>query len=383
MSRTPTVSPSRLNAVLACPKQARLKEEGGREPPGDPALIGSLVHKVLEVAALKPCWADKDYLSGILAANKGRHRKAIVQAAGKILKAAAPVDLTRTTADLAEVRFSGVEVGPYLGRGIIDRIDLSTTAAGGQLVHVVDYKTGQPQQREELARAPQTLIYLEHAVSEYFNGSPPQPSDDVAMIYDYVGSGVRVRIDYDPFVVEEGLAAAGLLYEEFQATPTEELAETPNPSCSWCSFRSECSEFKRVVEKPASPPAWAAGLPLGDLVAKRYQVSQDIRLLELARKDLDVAIKDQIEDGRYEDADHTVRTTRRKTTTYSPTVLPQLSRHLGVPLLDLVRKTCKVSNTKVKALAKGDAASADILALHASTEPGSAFLTVKARGGLF
>jgi len=353
MSRTPTVSPSRLNAVLACPKQARLKEEGGREPPGDPALIGSLVHKVLEVAALKPGWADKGYLAGILEANKGRYRKPIVQAAGRLLKAAAPVDLTRTTADLAEVRFSGVEVGPYLGRGIIDRIDLSTTAAGGQLVHVVDYKTGQPQQREELASAPQTLIYLEYAVSEYFGGSPPQPSDDVAMIYDYVGSGVRVRIDYDPFAVEEGLAAAGLLYEEFQDSATEELAETPNPSCSWCSFRSECSEFRRVVEKPASPPAWTVGLPLGDLVAKRYQVSQDMR------------------------------TTRRKTTTYSPTVLPQLSKQLGVPLLDLVRQTCKVSNTKVKALAKGDDEAKKVLDLHASVEPGAAFLTVKSRGGLF
>jgi len=138
-----------------------------------------------------------------------------------------------------------------------------------------------------------------------------------------------------------------------------------------------------VVEKPASPPAWTVGLPLGDLVAKRYQVSQDMRLLELARKDLDVVIKDQIEDGRYEDEDHTVRTTRRKTTTYSPTVLPQLSQQLGVPLLDLVRKTCKISNTKVKALAKGDDEAKKVLDLHASVEPGAAFLTVKARGGLF
>ena len=374
LKTVPTVSPSRLTGVLSCPRQAKLDQQKGGGPPGDPALVGTLVHKVLE--ELHGKYAEVKHVLEVLdrVANT-KTSEANRASAVEILTAYGPVDLTNEGD--AELRFGfgkdpGVEIGGYKGRGIVDRVDLLE-----DMVVVTDYKTGVVRSREELQDAPQTVVYLAWAAETYGRSRP------ISMVYDYVGSGCVVRIPYDEERVRRGLKRAAEMYSEWEKTPLADCEARVQGSCSWCNHKAECPEYQRVQAGMDVPEDWRE-LDLAGLAKLRQQVAGDLKMLEAVKADLDARAKVLLgESDGWSDEDYGVKVTRRASSTFSVLGLEPVAKALKVPLAELAAKVCKVSVKKLEKEVGENRAAQAKLSLYRSKSKGKPFLTFTTKGGLF
>ena len=367
--KLPTLSPSRLSSALMCGRQARLNSQHGQGPPGAPALIGSLVHRVLEIAAECGGKVGPSTFLRILAAETPDYE--IGAAAGLILADMDPVDFSRTIE--TEKRFSDHVKYGFRYRGIIDRIDQRTPSK----IRITDYKSGACKTRAELEGAAQTLVYLSWAVEEY-------GTEDVTMIYHYVSAGISIKIGYDEEKVEAGLSRAGDLYRAF--LDDENPEPTMGDSCAWCSHKAGCSIVEAQLEGVAYPTPWD-GLGMTDLVALRQQVAGDAKMLESARKGIDKTIlgklnEDEVESWAPAGSPYSVKITSRSSKKVLPAALPTISKSLGIPLLDLVERSCSISAPKLTKLVKGNVAAEGALSLNTTKQAGAKFLKVTSKGGL-
>jgi len=368
-TKLPTLSPSSLSSALMCGRQARLNSEKGQGPPGAPALIGTLVHRVLEIAAECGGKVGPSTFLRILGAEGPGYE--IGAAAGLILADMEPIDFTHTVG--TEVRFKEHLKYGFRYRGIIDRIDQRTPTK----IRITDYKSGACKTRAELEGAAQTLVYLSWAVDEY-------GTEDVTMIYHYVSAGISIKIGYDEAKVEAGLARAAELYNGFLADPDPQ--PTMGDSCAWCSHKAGCSIVKAQLEGVAYPDPWD-GLGMPDLVALRQQVAGDAKMLESARKGIDQTIlaqlnKDEVESWAPAGSPYSVKITSRSSKKVLSSALTPISSALGLPLLELVEKSCAISAPKLTKLVKGNVAAEGALSLNTTKQAGAKFLKVTSKGGL-
>lgn len=373
----PAISASRLKGVLACPRRAALDQEFPPRARGDAAWAGILVHQALERCAGRlvtgvDVLAEVDLLVRL-------HPPGAVARARELAAQIGELDLRDT--DLVEHRFTGLAVGIYKANGVVDRVDVSPSAGGGQRVQVLDYKTGAVQTRDELERAPQTILYLAWAASEYAIGE----HDDLSMAYSWPAAGIKIRIGYNPADVARGLAAAEKLWGDYLSA--DEHPATPTPGwCGHCDHRATCPALAEEIERPRGRPEWE-DLDLGELITLRHQLHQDSGMLEGLRRDVDAEIMDQLSSAdlqKYGTEDHTASVTSRASTTYDAAVLADLAELIP----GVVGRVATVSTTKLKrALADLEGEEREratrLVEHYASRTRGAEYLLVRSKGGLF
>jgi len=249
------LSPSSSNLYRQCPRKWQHRYvDRLADPPGQPALVGTFAHLVLEHLLALPvghrtqdaaktiardCWPeiehDDDYASlGLTAADAKAFRWRAWQAIEGLWALEDPND-TDVHATEHEVQIAVNEV-PF--RGIVDRIDV----IDGELV-ISDYKSGKaPPDRFRHRPLKQVLLYA--AAVEAETGQRPMGARLL-----YLGQrtlGVRVtERNLDDAVTELGETWASLTSD----CAKQEFAATTGPLCAWCPFLAVCAEGQAEVRE--------------------------------------------------------------------------------------------------------------------------------------
>ncbi len=250
----PYLSPSSASAFDHCPRRWKFKYvDRLPEPSGQPALVGTFAHRVLELlcelppegrtqdtakALARECWpemaADPEFAALELDADGERafRWQGWLAIAGLwTLEDPSDVDVVATerkvSADLGEV--------PFLG--IVDRLD----RRNGQLV-VSDYKSGTvPRLRFRGDKIQQVLLYAA-AINEHEGELP----DRARLLY--LGQRI-IDIPVTPRRLED---ATGALAETWGAVGTAcsagEFEAKPGVLCGWCPFAEQCPEGRAELE---------------------------------------------------------------------------------------------------------------------------------------
>jgi putative RecB family exonuclease len=255
-----TLSPSGASTFRQCPRRWRYRYVEGRDdPPGEPALRGSFVHRVLEelMALLPPrrtleqarllarsVWpetaGDPDFVALSLdeAAERGFRWRAWRSVEGYFaVEDPSSVDVVererRVTCDVAGVPFVG----------IVDRTEL--TADG---LVVTDYKTGRrPTERFCGERLDQVLLY---AAALRSLGEQPRRARLL-----YLGSG-PVEVEADGARLSGATEGFAQTWHDIgRARRRDEFPARPGPLCAWCPFVGECAEGMAEVERRLGPAA--------------------------------------------------------------------------------------------------------------------------------
>lgn len=378
-------SPSRLAAVLECPRKARRDLEGHVSDVGPEVCAGGLVHRCLDALAK----AGAQGVTGAdLAAeiddSRGRLSDEAVARALEVAASMPALDLSSCVA--SEVRATGFDLGDGVTATlVVDRVD-EGWHCGARQVEIVDYKTGRdPLTSEQLEHHPQTVVYLAWAAREYFRaGEDPA----LSMVYLWPETGHRVVVHYDAAAVAAGLAAAARTWKAFcsDADPPA----TPEPKvCRRCDHRGECPELAGILQAQRSRPEWEE-LPLPELVALRHHAKGEAGLLEVLLDDIDEEIMTRLEaDGsrRHQDEHHTAAISSRGSTRVAHPALAEVCRRTRLSLDEIVAAACSISAPKLRKVLDriGDEAERDAarkaLATYETTSQGKPFLLVRPRGG--
>lgn len=267
------LSPSSAGLFDQCPRRWRFKYvERQPEPSGQPALVGSFAHRVLELvcglpsahrtldqakALAKQLWpelaAEPDFAALELTddASRAFRWQAWLAITGLwALEDPAGVDVVateqRVTATLAGVPFVG----------IIDRVD----RLADRLV-VSDYKSGSmPGPRWRSGRLQQVMLYAA-ALTETTREQPHR-----ARLL-YLGQRI-LDVSVTDRRVEE---ATGQLATTWQGITTACGSDTfeakPGVLCGWCPFASQCPEGRQELARRATAGTLPAHAPARALVA--------------------------------------------------------------------------------------------------------------------
>lgn len=256
----PRLSPSGASTFRQCPRRWRMRYlDRLPDPPGEPALVGSFVHRILEELMARPpadrsldrarriareLWpeveADPHYTD--LGLDDDRQR-AFRWRAWRSVEGYFTVE-DPTTVDVAEreqrleTTIDGV---PFIG--VVDRTE---RAAGG--LTVTDYKTGRkPSARFADERLAQVLLYA--AALETVGERPA-----VARLL-YLGAGdLTVAAD------DERVGGATADFAETwaaigDARDSGDFPARPGPLCGWCPYQDDCPEGRLEVERRLGPAA--------------------------------------------------------------------------------------------------------------------------------
>ena len=254
------LSPSGAATFRQCPRRWRFRYlEGRPDPPGVPALVGSFVHRILELLLAEPAvqrtidrsrflarslWpevaADDDFAGLRLddRAERGFRWRAWRAVEGYFaVEDPAQIDVARREQRL-ETEVGGV---PFIG--VVDRTE--HTAEG---LVVTDYKTGRkPSARFAADRLEQVLLYSAAL------DAADQPVRRARLLY--LGAG--------PVEVETTAAAVGPAVDRLRSTwdaiedarTSDAFPPKPGPLCPWCPYQTDCPEGRVEVERRLGPAA--------------------------------------------------------------------------------------------------------------------------------
>lgn len=249
------LSPSSASLFEQCPRRWRLRYiDRIPEPAGEPAVIGTFAHRVLELLLAeapehrtterakriaREVWpeteAHPDFRALRLdAAGARRLRWAAWIAIEGLWHLEDPATVrVRSTERRVTATIGGV---PFLG--VVDRLD----EAHDGLV-VTDYKSGRaPSTRYRDAKLAQVLLYAA-AIAEA-DGEAPRRARLV-----YLGSTI-VEADATPDRVDEAVGALRATWDELTvAAETDEFAPRPGPLCGWCPHVATCAEGTAEVRR--------------------------------------------------------------------------------------------------------------------------------------
>jgi putative RecB family exonuclease len=252
------LSPSSASLFAQCPRRWRYRYvDRVVEPPGEAALVGTFVHRVLEVLfaeapehrtveraklVAREVWPETaghpDYIGlGLDAAGARRFRWygwLAVEAVFDMMGLESPDQVqVHATEQRVTATLGGV---PFLG--IVDRLD---RAADGLVV--TDYKSGRaPSTRFREDKLDQVLLYAA-AIGETEGEAP------VRARLVYLGSTV-VETDATPERVGEAVERLRGTWDALQvAADTDEFAPKPGPLCGWCPHVATCAEGRTEVNR--------------------------------------------------------------------------------------------------------------------------------------
>ncbi|MDY7101155.1 MAG: PD-(D/E)XK nuclease family protein [Actinomycetota bacterium] len=274
---TPTLprhlSPSSASTFEQCPRRWRHRYvERLPDPPGEPALAGTLAHRVLELLLAEPASGRTTERARVLASEAwpgvASHpdyvRLAHDQAATRAFKwrvwraieglwhleDPASVDVVAT-----EQRIE-VELGDVPFVGIVDRLDRSD----GELT-VSDYKSGRPPSpRHQDERLHQVLLYA--AAVAAHTGERPRRARLL-----YLGA-TSLEVEVDAANLDAATERLGEQWTALgEATRTDEFEARPGPLCGWCPFAGQCPEGMAEVRQRYDTGRIRASAPALSLVA--------------------------------------------------------------------------------------------------------------------
>jgi putative RecB family exonuclease len=242
------LSPTSAATFVQCPRRWKLRYvEHVPDPPGLPALVGTLAHRVLEELLNEPshnrslerarqlagqAWpehaAHSEFVQlGLDADDQRAFKWRVWRAIEGLWQLEDPAEVSvLATEQRIEVAVGGV---PFIG--IVDRVDQHPRG-----VVISDYKSGQPPHpRRVEEKLDQVLLYAA-AVASATNERP------VAARLLYLGATV-IEIEATPAAVDRSV---GRLRETWQALQAARLADEfpprTGPLCAWCPYLEQCAE---------------------------------------------------------------------------------------------------------------------------------------------
>lgn len=241
-----------------CPRRWRFRYiEKRADPPGEPALLGTFVHRVLELLCAEPAdsrdldrarslateaWPetaeDPDYVALGHDANAQRQFKwrgwTAIQALWQIED---PADVeVRATEAKVEATVGGV---PFFG--VVDRLDVEAEGLA-----VTDYKTGKAPRPGDVPKSLDQVLLYAAAVEDHLGERPAK-----ARLY-YLGSGV-----HQAEVTDGGLDGAVERFAEAwagvgRACANDDFPPDTGPLCGWCPYVADCPEGGAEVRNRAA-----------------------------------------------------------------------------------------------------------------------------------
>ena len=245
MEGTPvTLSPSRAGTFTKCGRHYMFRYEMGlHEPPTEATERGTAVHRALETFyGVEPDLRTSERLSCAVshAIEEAEYPELLVhdeveELAHQIFKAEDPTSVTVIS---TEQRLES-EIGGYLLRGIIDRVDLEPDGS----ITLVDYKSGKaPAKRDENDRLRALMLYAK--LWEEVDG---RKVSTVKLLYLRGTEKKRVPVVIAAPVTEAGVAFAGARLAAIgdaisTARGTGLFGPNVTPLCAYCPFRDRCPE---------------------------------------------------------------------------------------------------------------------------------------------
>ena len=238
-----------------CPRKWRYRYvDRLPDPPGEPALVGTFAHLVLEHLLQLPegqrskdqakrlarsLWpeieSDDDYRALGLTDSDAKAFRWKAWLAIEGLWVLEDPDTTEVHATEHEVQ---IDIAGVPFRGIVDRIDVLDS----ELV-ITDYKSGKaPSDRFRARPLKQVLLYA--AAVKASTGQRPMG----ARLH-YLGQrtlGVRVTERNLSMVTDELAATWSSLNDD---AARDDFAATTGPLCAWCPFLAECAEGQAEVKE--------------------------------------------------------------------------------------------------------------------------------------
>lgn len=271
--RPTRLSPSGASLYRQCPRRWKFRYlDHLPDPPGAAALVGTFVHRVLEVLLGEPAeartvdrareiarevWSetadDPDYQALSLSAADQRDFR--WQGWIGVLGLWHLEDPTAVSVDSTELNIE-VEIGGVPFRGIVDRVEITDA---GRVIS--DYKSGRaPSTRFAADRLTQVLLYA--AAVNAQTGTLPARARLL-----YLGQkivDIEVTRDNLTGAVDELSTTWRNLNE---ACDRGEFAAKPGPLCGWCPFVEHCAEGCAEVKRRVAAGNLRLDAPAVDLVA--------------------------------------------------------------------------------------------------------------------
>jgi putative RecB family exonuclease len=264
------LSPTSASTFNQCPRRWQLRYlERRPDPPGLPALVGTLAHRVLELLLNEPpderhperarqlageVWPDHaahpDFVKLGL---DGPGTRAFKWQAWRAIEGLWHVEDPRSVEVRATEQRVEVEVGGVPFVGVVDRLESGTDG-----VVVTDYKSGRPPAPHRAdEKLDQVLLYA--AAVAAATGERP-----VRARLLYLGA-VVIEVDATPDAVERAVARLVATWQGVeQARRSDTFPARPGPLCGWCPFLQDCAEGRDELRARARAgwylPAHAPGL---------------------------------------------------------------------------------------------------------------------------
>jgi putative RecB family exonuclease len=196
----------------------------------------------------------------------------------------APFSEDRTVAVEKRVGFPlEVEGHEYRIEGFVDRLSLAPDGA----FEIHDYKTAKSLPNQEHADADWQLALYELAVRREW-----PDTKEVRLKWHYVRHGKTLTSVRDAAARERLLADVAKTIAAIKHD--HEFAPSESPLCDWCEYRDLCPVFAHPLKVAALPAAERSrddGVKLVDALAeveaKRRKVKDELKTLDLEKKDLD------------------------------------------------------------------------------------------------
>lgn len=251
----PHLSPSAATTFTQCPRRwQRRYLERLPDPPGPPALVGTLTHRVLELLLNEPtgartldrarelakvAWpeisAKSDFANLSLDADGIRGFKWRVWRAIEGLWHLEDPDGVEVEA--TEQRLE-VTLGDVPFVGVIDRVD----RVDGRLV-VTDYKSGRPPRAGHVAEKLDQVLLYAGAVAQVTGEQPGR-----ARLL-YLGA-TEIGVDATPEAVGQAVARLSTTWGDIGTScTTGTFAARPGVLCAWCPFLSTCAEGRADLDE--------------------------------------------------------------------------------------------------------------------------------------
>lgn len=245
------LSPSSIDTWQQCPLKYRYSRiDRLPDPPGDAALLGTFVHKTLEVLHRRPRherslqdmrevmrqeW-DVTYserMAQFYDNDPEELNRFQWRAWQRVLTYYGMEDPAQISTDGVEVNVSG-QIGGVTVKGIVDR---SVRQPDGTLL-VTDYKTGKtPAPRFRQGKFQQLLIYA-YLLSEGLDSV-------TACELLYLGDGTRLHHEVTKRDLREVEGTVVQVRSEIDAAiQADHFRPVRQTLCKWCSFQSICPEWQ-------------------------------------------------------------------------------------------------------------------------------------------
>jgi putative RecB family exonuclease len=248
------LSPSSAATFAQCPRRWKLRHlDRMPDPPGPPALVGTLTHRVLELLLNEPAgnrtldrarelakvaWpevsARSEFTKLALDAEGVKNFKWRVWRAVEGLWHLEDPDgiEVAATEQRLETTLGGV---PFVG--IIDRVD----RVDGQLV-VTDYKSGRPPRPGHVAEKLDQVLLYAGAVAATVGEQPAR-----ARLL-YLGAA-EFSIEATPTAVDQAVGRLANTWDLIGSScQADAFAPKPGVLCGWCPFVDQCPEGRAEVD---------------------------------------------------------------------------------------------------------------------------------------